>query len=177
MKLNKIISVFLLILVFFLSEGYFIFFKLEQYEVKKEIKKQIKSNIPKSKLTLIKIAKNKEEQEIKWCEDAKEFRYKDQMYDIVITEKHQNFTYYYCIKDDKETELFAKLDILVNRKINNDKQSNNLKTIFNILTCPFLIDTFVYSFLNISKINIYSNYFIFIKNRTICPDFPPPKEV
>lgn len=110
-------------LVLLSATGPMLFFKVKQLQVRHEIKQKIKAGVDEKDLHLIKIplVLEKERNDIFKRIDSKEFRYKGNMYDIVKQEKHESETWYYCIADEEEEELFAQLDELVEKEI-NDKQ-------------------------------------------------------
>ncbi len=104
--MRKYISVLLLVLFLFVSNGYYLYFKYLQHTIRQEIKYEIRRGIDETELTVITILKD-EENEIYWTEKNTEFKYKGAMYDIVKTEVKNNKTIYYCINDVKEQQLFT----------------------------------------------------------------------
>lgn len=124
MQFFKALTVIVLLgLMFFINEGAFVHFKVRQYQVKKEIKHRIKAGVPENELDLVKIPQEWEKQgnkDFRWVE-GHEFRYKGEMYDVVRQESHGDETWYYCVKDEKENELFAELDKTVAREMENDE--------------------------------------------------------
>ncbi len=103
--------------------GYFVVFKGMQFQVRKEIKRQIKFSVPEDKLVVLRITKAIEfgnSNEFKRIHKG-EFRYKGQMYDIIRTEISGDTTIYTCIHDVKESNLFANLD----KYIKEDFEKNN----------------------------------------------------
>ena len=97
-KMKKAISIFLLGIFLFNTAGYFVFFKIAQIEIKKEIKKEIKLNLQSEELTAITFL-NSEIQSIPWIETNKEFIFRDQMFDVVKSESNETETTFYCIND------------------------------------------------------------------------------
>jgi len=84
-----------------------------------------------------------------WTRKGKEFKFNDEMYDIVKVEIKNNMVTYFCIHDKDEKELTQVFDTLV--KNNN---TNNTKNDINLLK-------------ELSKYNLYLNN-IFILNPTAC---------
>lgn len=58
------------------------------------------------KLCLVIISEN-QMSEVYWKVKNKEFRYKNEMYDVIKLEYSGSERHYYCIKDTKENELLA----------------------------------------------------------------------
>lgn len=136
--MRKAISILLLLLLFH-PGGYFLIFKIQQYQVRREIKQRIKAGVPEQELVLLKIPRNLEEQPSQLFQriHSGEFRYQGKMYDIVRQQEHGDTTWYYCVSDEKETVLFANLDELVNRESNQNpqrkQQSEELQRLLNTL--------------------------------------------
>lgn len=122
--MKKSAAIFLLAIFLFNIVGYFLAFSVVKYQVRKEIKKQIKLGLPESELTFLHIAKS-DEDELSWVESGKEFIYKDQMYDVVRVESKQDTTIYQCIKDTQEDALFAHLGDHVQKHIAENKPMKN----------------------------------------------------
>ena len=72
--MKKAAAIFLLGIFLFNTAGYFIAFKSVQYQIKKEIKAEIKKNINSDELTVIIISK-KQINKIDWLEEGKEMNY------------------------------------------------------------------------------------------------------
>jgi len=133
--LKRFISFILLFVFIYNIGGYYIWFKLEQYNIQSEIR----NDSHKKALTLISIPLN-DKSCITWTEENKEFIYHGEMYDIVKTKIINNVKYYYCINDKKEKQLitdFIKKDSLqkkseniLQKVINNKYQTQPLKLIF-----------------------------------------------
>ncbi|MDO9185774.1 MAG: hypothetical protein Q7W13_07165 [Bacteroidia bacterium] len=104
--------------------GYIIAFKSFQYQIKKEIKAEIKRNVNPNELTAIVIDK-KQINKIDWQQEGKEMYYKGKLYDVVRLTKNDTSITYYCINDKQEELLFANLEehiathIAANKPIKN----------------------------------------------------------
>ena len=118
--MRKILSILLVFVLFYSIMGFYLNFKIEQYQVKREIKHKIINNLPEKELTLIKISSGNSGK-IKWMEEDKEFRYNGKMYDVVKIKKVNDTTYYYCFNDEKESKLLSHLDNLVKEQTGNSK--------------------------------------------------------
>jgi hypothetical protein len=162
--LKKIIAVILLLVFLYNVSGYYIWFKLEQYNIKSEIR----NNSEIKALTLIIIPLNGKSGLV-WTEDNKEFIYHGEMYDVVKVKTGNNSKYYYCINDKKEKQLLT--DFI--KKDSSQKKSENIiqkVTVNKYQTKPFAL--IVYN----QPITI--NYCILFNNYTSnISDIhsPPPK--
>lgn len=122
--MKKVISIFLFGIFLFNMAGYFIAFKSFQYQIKKEIKAEIKRNVNPNELTAIVIDK-KQINKIDWQQEGKEMYYKGKLYDVVRLTKNDTSITYYCINDKQEELLFANLEehiathIAANKPIKN----------------------------------------------------------
>jgi hypothetical protein len=111
--------------MFFQFSGFFVVFKIMQWDVKKQIKKAIKQGLPECELVVLKFPNDRKIQKsmgVKWIEKH-EFRYKGNMYDIVRSKIEGENIIFYCINDHKEEVLFANL----NSQINKELSANNSK--------------------------------------------------
>lgn len=82
---------------------------IQQNNVRNDIRQQIIQSLPDSELVKISIS-TKSENEQEWFENGKEFRYKDQMYDVVRIVRSVNEIIYFCIQDRNEQKLRQKLN-------------------------------------------------------------------
>ena len=113
--LKKIVGISLLFIFLFNIIAFYPIFFLVQYGLKETIKQKLKQSIPESELTVISV-KEGDGKSIEWL-DRKEFRYRDNLYDIVKKKVDKDGTiHFYCINDSKEKKLFAGLD----KQLQND---------------------------------------------------------
>jgi hypothetical protein len=126
--IKTLTSLILLISMIFGLSAYMGVFKFRQYKVRKEIKALLKNSVPDSlKISFTLAEISADPSQITWMHD-KEFRYKNEMYDIVsqtITDKGVVLT---CIKDVKESGLFAELDAMLETQMNKDPYHHNSKS-------------------------------------------------
>jgi site-specific DNA-adenine methylase len=137
--MKKATAILLLAIILFNSTGYFVYFKIAQIEIKKEIKKEIKLHLQSEELTVIRFS-NSDINTIHWIEKNKEFIYKDQMFDIVRRSSDSNETTFYCINDKQEKKLFQNLEEQVLKQIENNKNSksdSSKKNVDNIIKTYF----------------------------------------
>jgi len=172
------ISILLLFVMLFQATGWLFIFEIQQCEIRREIKQQIKAGVPEQDLVLLKISRNLEEKSNSIFQriHEREFRYEGNMYDIIRREAHGDTTWYYCLSDEKETQLFANLDELVKRDMNqNPERQQQIGKLFHLLGSLFFNsrdnDLFVYA-----GEEIESTDFLFrLKTWIGTPLTPPPE--
>ncbi|MBL7889590.1 MAG: hypothetical protein JNL24_08560 [Bacteroidia bacterium] len=125
--MKAIISYLLLTVFLFNILGYVVVFKISQIQIKKEVKRELKSKIKHSELHLISFNQNDFDQ-INWFEEGKEFILNNKMYDIVKTETSENLVLLYCIDDKQEAQLFSNLDEHINKHIANQQSKSKNKS-------------------------------------------------
>ena len=114
---HRIISVFIIGLILTYTVGYFPIYKLEQGRIATEIKTRIKKSVPVDELHLITFTSLRE---IVWIKPGKEFKLGNHLYDVVQDVSEKGKISYLCINDVEESLLFARLDELVSRLMDND---------------------------------------------------------
>jgi hypothetical protein len=129
----RLSSLLVLSILLLSMSGYYPIFKLEQWKIRKEVKKRMKESLPLEDLVCV---SSQNADEIEWEEEGKEFRYKGQMYDIVYVENMGSMSHYYCIHDEEETGLFVQLDELVKKQM-DDLETPIGKTAKNLLKVFF----------------------------------------
>jgi hypothetical protein len=166
--MRKYISLILLIIILFISNGYHLYFKYLQNNIQQEIKHKIRKGLKEKDLSIIVVSLNNEK-EIEWIKKNKEFRYKGLMYDVVKTKIKINKKIYYCINDIKEKNLIA------NYTRHNRRRNKVLLKLKKVLSNKYLPEN--YSINNkIKKANVYfAEYKFFYKSRFMETLSPPPK--
>lgn len=115
--MRQFVAIILFIFVLLQTAGYLFVFKLQQHEIRQEIKRQIKAGVPEDELVLFKLANTAH---LSWIIHEREFRSDGVMYDVVRKESDGDTTRYYCLSDEQETQLFAQLDEAVARDMNQN---------------------------------------------------------
>jgi hypothetical protein len=176
--MRNVISILLLVLALFQAAGHLIIFKIQQYEICKEIKRQIKAGVPEEVLVLLKIPRTLEAapNSIFQRIHEREFRYDDKLYDIVRQETHGDTTWYYCLSDEKETQLFANLDELMKRDMNrNAERRQQIGRLLHLLGSLFFNPhddaPFIYALEDVESIIYLFN----LKTWIDTPPTPPPE--
>lgn len=103
--------------------GIFVVFKIEQTQVRKEIKHQIKSGLRENDLHLFVYSK-KEFEQFDWVRKDLEFELNNEMFDIVRSENKDDTVLLYCVNDKEETLLFAQLDEMIRKKMEQESSSS-----------------------------------------------------
>ena len=98
--------------------GTYTWLRVEKYQVKRQIKRQLISKTNKNDLVLLKIA-HKDSSLLLW-EHSREFEYQEEMYDVVDSRQKGDTTYYWCWWDHEETQLNRQLQALVNKAFGKD---------------------------------------------------------
>lgn len=98
-------------------------FKIDQYLVRREVKRRIKESVPQNELHNFKFLST-EVANLDWVKPKKEFRLGEHMYDVVTKTVVGDSTYFSCINDVKEKNLFAHLDELAKKQ--NDRGNTPL---------------------------------------------------
>ncbi len=174
--MKKTISILLLSLFLFNSVGYYIFFKIAQVEIKKEIKREIKLGLNVEQYQAIRFSTT-EINNINWIKKGKEFLYKDQMFDIVSAKVEEGHITYYCINDRQEKELFADLELQVLKQIEsnkNSKSNSSKKSIENVIKIYFYEEPLNMEFHNTSTF-INTDYARSYESADLFISTPPPR--
>jgi hypothetical protein len=119
--LKRIVSISLLLIFLYNLTGYYFTFEFNRRQVCKEIKQRIKKCVPEVDLVTFQVLSS-DEKNLFWTKKGKEFRYKGEMYDIVRRTKNGDTVSYSCIRDVKESKLFADLDKHVQKHMNDNPQ-------------------------------------------------------
>lgn len=148
----------------------YVYFQVQKKQVKKEIKRKMIAGIDRDELILLKFTAADMQRSLKW-EHAKEFEYKDQMYDIVVKEIKGDTTFFWCWLDHEETILNKELRRLVSLVLGGDtkrhENQNHLEDFFKKLYCHSSEKECI------AIINSTKNCFLFF-NQVVKSDSTPP---
>lgn len=122
-------TAFFLLFIFTLNlGGTYVIFKIQQHQIRREIKQEIKKGISEKDLTSITVS-SENENELIW-KDHEEFSYKGMMYDVVHVEILNKTTIYHCISDIQENNLIAQYqNDLQKKQKNKNRRTNSVKTV------------------------------------------------
>jgi hypothetical protein len=170
-------SIFLAILIMCGSFSHIIYFKVQQYSIKQEIKQKLKKGVPKNELFTFTFSEDEIEanKEIEFIEEH-EFRYKGKMYDIVYQQRQNGKIIYQCVSDEQETTLFAQLEQLVEEQSKKNQEKN--QQLFKLLNFQFIVSNISISKLIFPYNEFSSNlYHYSIKTCDSKITSPPPQHL
>lgn len=175
---KKTFAILLLFTLLFNAVGVVVLFKVQQYQVKREIKQRIKHHVPIEELTTI-VLTQQNSNEFDW-EHEREFRYKGVMYDVVKKESvNETTTLLHCITDSQETILFARLNDEVKKSMDSKNNgSHPIKNVFKLLSNIYFPSNEVTLNLDILLIKKpLTNYSCYYQIPFIGTTNPPPELV
>ena len=138
--LQRITALIVLAILLLNVASRFPIFKFEQWQIRKAISRKIESLRADAELHVVSVAKNSPE--IEWIRAGKEFRYKDELYDVVRSEESDGIINYYCISDGDETQLKKQYDGFIAAQYADDLSSsksisiNVLRIFFSLVYIP-----------------------------------------
>jgi len=139
---KQVISFFLLFILIVPAFVTYTWLQQHKRAIKREVKWEMIAGIDKSELVFF-IFSNKDVQtKLRW-EHAKEFEYKNQMYDVVEKKVSKDSTQLWCWWDYKETKLNKQLQILLVKVFQNDSQSKEKQNqVFKFYKLVYLPSSF-----------------------------------
>ncbi|MEO9475589.1 MAG: hypothetical protein ABJG41_08640 [Cyclobacteriaceae bacterium] len=123
---RRITGILLLLLLLAPFLGTYSWLHYQKHTIRKSIKRKLISITEKEELVLLKFKKSEVNSKVRW-EHAKEFEYKDEMYDIVESKTFGDSIHYYCWWDHEETTLNRQLDDLLASTLGGDDKRKNTK--------------------------------------------------
>ncbi len=155
--------------------GTFAFLQYQRMQVRSAVKAQIISGIDKEELVFLKFAKEESETKLRW-EHSKEFEYKEQMYDVIITETKNDSIYYWCWWDKKETKLNNELEkILAFALGKNPVKQDSEKKLISFYKSLFCERFFTYHLFLVLSEQIPNRYSVNHNSKHSVPPAPPPE--
>ena len=134
--MHRIISVCFFVLMLWQLIGFFTYFEISHYYVKKEIKTAIKKAVPENQRKLFYFLPQ-EEKSLNWIK-SNEFKLNDRYYDVVERTESNGEVKLSCIDDIQETELFKQLGVQTASSLSKGSGKIPLNTWFQILQQPFI---------------------------------------
>ena len=175
---NRLFSFLFLIVFIWKLVGFYIYFEIERYHVRKDIKRAIKCSLPKIEFKQFNFTE-KEFNQLTWI-DGHEFKMNGRMYDVVKKNKNHFGYSVSCIDDTQETQLFAELDEATNANLNNQSEKTPLKSFVKLLNTAYLepfmtlIDFATIEFKEQSNHFFYQSLFSQFKKQKL---LQPPKDL
>jgi hypothetical protein len=173
--MRRAFSLFLLFLMLFQTAGTLFVFRIQQHKIRREIKQQIKAGVPEAELVLFKSHEGKPNPAFQRVEKH-EFRYAGKMFDIVRQESHGDTTWYYCLADEKETQLFANLDELVKQDMSgNSQHRKHVDELLHLLGVLYFTHSHEEYFICSNSQKTATFFFFSLKTWDFPPTTPPPE--
>ncbi len=146
--------------------------------VKREVKWKMIAGIDKSELVFFTFSNKDIQTKLRW-EHAKEFEYKNQMYDVVEKKILKDSTQLWCWWDYKETKLNKQLQRILVTVFQNDSKSKEKQDqvfkFYKMVYLPSVFDWKPHFDASFCKKAICRN--VFYKSVTSLISLPPPKIV
>ena len=134
--MKRLFSFLFLIVFIWQLAGFFIYFEIERYHVRKDIKRAIKHSLPQNQYKQFNFT-NAEFNELTWINDH-EFKMNGRLYDVVKKNKSNVGISVSCIDDIQETILFAQLDEATTSNLNNQPEKAPLKLFVKLLKLAYI---------------------------------------
>lgn len=135
--MRKFLQIGFLVLFTYQLVGFFAFFEIEHYLIRKQIKKAIKLSVPENQLISLHFSE-KESRQLKWVKPH-EFRLNGRFYDVVHKQKVKGIWHYQCINDIQETKLFERLSIATAVNLTSTPPGHPAHGWIKLFQEPFLI--------------------------------------
>jgi hypothetical protein len=117
--------------------GSHLFFQVERFHIRKDIKKAIKHSLPDKSYKEFNFT-FKEFNQLAWINDH-EFKMDGRMYDVVKKKKNNIGYSVSCIDDVQETVLFAKLDEATASNMHNQPEKSPFKSFMKMFKTSFIV--------------------------------------
>jgi hypothetical protein len=147
---KRLFSFLFLIVFIWQLAGFFIYFEIERFHVRKDIKRAIKHSLPQNQYKQFNFT-NAEFNELTWINDH-EFKMNGRLYDVVKKNKSNVGFSVSCIDDIQETVLFAQLDEATVSNLNNQPEKAPLKLFIKLIKLAYIEPDF--RFLSLQNIEV-----------------------
>lgn len=172
--IQAFISLFLALLVICGTFSHFIYFKIQHYSIKQEIKLKLKKEIPETELISFLFSISDFDKKVDFI-DENEFRHEGKMYDIVYKKYINKHVILKCISDEQETTLFTQLEKLIQKK-RKETGSEEETELLEFLLLNFIIESFEQNHFTISSYTILTGYNFNSKTWIEKITSPPPQQ-
>lgn len=140
--MKKFTAISLFICLSFPFLGSYLWLTVSREKIRREIRQQIRSGIPREELVLLTFTAEESRTKLRW-ENPDEFEFSGQMYDIVETETCRDLIRYFCIPDHRETGINLKIRKLVAGALDSSPQNmETTKRMITFLQISYLPDHF-----------------------------------
>ena len=135
--MKRIISFGFLVLMLWQLIGFFTYFEISHFYVKKEIKTALKKSVPENHRKLYYFTAS-QEKSLHWIK-SNEFKLNNRYYDVVERTESNGKVRLSCIDDIQETHLFKQLGVQTASSLSKGSGKIPLNSWFQLLRQPFLI--------------------------------------
>lgn len=170
--MKKYLTFFILVLFLFNIFGYYVPYLLLRSEIHTEMRRKLEGTSEDKALTKLTFSLKGKSEKVEWKEEGKEFRYKDEMYDIVKTVMHKDSITYLCLRDEDEENLIYNFSKLIKDNLGNNSKSKNI-TVKELSKYHFNNSNKIY--IPVKRLQFGSLENIFYQSITIKAQLPPPK--
>lgn len=118
--MKKATAIFLLFLFCLNQTGHFISFYIQKWHIQCLVREEILAGIPDRYLKII-----EENSAIEWEEKGKEFKFKDEFYDVARTKIIDGKKLLFCLNDKNEERLIKNFANTVKSSTDNERGKNN----------------------------------------------------
>ena len=122
--MKKTFAVFILLIFSFNIIGLYIPFYLVRSFIRNEMNEKAKDELKTESLIQFTFFAKDKQKGFTWTIKGHEFKFGNEMYDIVKAEKSGDKVVYYCLHDKNETNLNNIFNILVKKESEKDKKEN-----------------------------------------------------
>ncbi len=124
--LKKFFTSFILLLFLFNIFGFYIPYLVKRTVIRSEMNRLLEESLPGNLIVKLSFDLNAEKDSPAWVREGKEFRYNDEMYDVLKSEIHNGKVTYYCVRDRDEKELESSFEKLLKKNQDNEGKSRNM---------------------------------------------------
>jgi hypothetical protein len=157
--------------------GFYAILSYERHEIREKVEQKLLNSIEKSDLICI-VANDENLSKMEWERPKKEFRFEDNLFDVVYSENAHGVTHYYCLSDKDETKLEAKIDKLLEKESNHLPFGSHSKLILNFISEPLTIhqnSTFYFNYFIEKYSSVFANLSIFYPSDFVLKLKQPPQ--
>jgi hypothetical protein len=174
---KTLLSLTLLFALLLKMGGFYAILSFEREEIREKVERKLLNSIQKSEL--ICIVENAENlSKIEWERSEREFSFEGNLYDVVYKETIAGVNHFYCLSDDDETKLEAKIDKLLETQNNHSSSGNHSKLILDFLSEPLIFSQnplFYFQYFIDKKPSISSNLAILFLSDYVSKLKQPPQ--
>ncbi len=156
--MHRIISIGFFAVMLWQLIGFFTYFEISHYSVKKEIKTALKKAVPEKHRKLFYFTPD-QEKSLQWIK-SNEFKLNNRYYDVVERTESNGKVRLSCIDDIQETQLFKQLGVQTSSSLSKGAGKIPLNSWFQLLQQPFLI---------VHNLTIYPIYHLEVNNLNLKP--------